>query len=297
MSEVKLADGEIHGDEDAQAYIAQLAASAQRSEISTAFGSMVWHSWGQGRPLVLLHGGSGSWTHWIRTIPYFMRNRMVLAADLPGLGDSADPPLPHSADGLAQIVAAAIEQLVPAKTEVDVVGFSFGGIIAGHLAAMNDTPVNKVVIVGSPPFGLGSTGPSSEVRAVDPALEFEQAKELHRYNLELFMIADTRRVDPLSMRVHHDNLCRSRLRSRKIARGGTLQQALPRIRCQLYGIWGGADVTAYPDLQSIHTLFTDCGARFDVLPGVGHWAAYEAAETFNQLLERRLGEDGVASVG
>jgi 2-hydroxy-6-oxonona-2,4-dienedioate hydrolase len=252
---------------------------------------MVWHGWGQGRPLVLLHGGSGSWTHWIRTIPYFMHSRHVLAADLPGLGDSPDPPQPHSADGLAQIVASALEQLVPAQTEIDVVGFSFGGIIAGHFAAMNDSPVRKVVIVGSPPFGLGSTGPSSEVRAVDPALDFEQAKELHRFNLELFMLADARGVDALSMRVHHDNLCRSRLRSRKIARAGTLQQALPRIRGQLYGIWGDADVTAYPDLQSIRDLFSACKGQFDVLAGVGHWAAYEAAGEFNELLEQRLRED------
>ncbi|MEG2631610.1 MAG: alpha/beta hydrolase, partial [Comamonas sp.] len=34
-------------------------------------GQMVWHVWGEGAgglPLVLLHGGSGSWTHWVRNI-------------------------------------------------------------------------------------------------------------------------------------------------------------------------------------------------------------------------------------
>jgi hypothetical protein len=31
-------------------------------------GETVWHSWGDGEPLVLLHGGSGSWTHWLRNV-------------------------------------------------------------------------------------------------------------------------------------------------------------------------------------------------------------------------------------
>ena len=26
-------------------------------------GNLVWRRWGKGRPLVLVHGGSGSWTH------------------------------------------------------------------------------------------------------------------------------------------------------------------------------------------------------------------------------------------
>src|SRR5258707_15838849 len=29
-------------------------------------GSMVWHVWGAGTPIVLLHGGYGSWAPWLR---------------------------------------------------------------------------------------------------------------------------------------------------------------------------------------------------------------------------------------
>ncbi len=43
--------------------------------------------------MVLLHGGSGSWTHWIRNIPMLLAcGRQVWAQDLPGFGDSASPP-------------------------------------------------------------------------------------------------------------------------------------------------------------------------------------------------------------
>ena len=55
---------------------------------------MVWRTWGDGPALVLLHGGSGSWTHWVRNIAHFERDYRVIAGDLPGLGDSPDPRAP-----------------------------------------------------------------------------------------------------------------------------------------------------------------------------------------------------------
>lgn len=256
-----------HDDAAARAYVERFAESADRLETHTDLGTMVWHRWGLGRPLVLLHGGSGSWTHWIHTIPWFMNDRAVIVADLPGMGDSPDPPEPYTADSLAEIVARALEQLVD-EDAVDLVGFSFGGVVAGHLAVNFAERVRRLVVVGSPPFGLGSEGPANEVRA----------------------------VDPLALRIHHDNLGRSRLGSRKVARAGTLEEALRRVKCPLYGIWGEEDVMAYPDLASIRELFVspDVAGRqaraFDVLPGVGHWAAYEGADDFNRLLDRRLNE-------
>ena len=74
----------------------RLVAEARRSESPCGAGSMVWWSWGGGPALVLLHGGAGSWQHWVRTVPAFSRTHRVLAPDLPGLGESADPPAPRS---------------------------------------------------------------------------------------------------------------------------------------------------------------------------------------------------------
>src|SRR3990172_888777 len=46
-----------------------IARAARRIETPWGAGTMVWRVWGSGEPLVLFHGGSGSWTHWIRNIP------------------------------------------------------------------------------------------------------------------------------------------------------------------------------------------------------------------------------------
>lgn len=75
---------------------------------------MVWHRWGSGPTVVLFHGGFGSWTHWIRNVEVLARHYTVLAADLPGLGDSALAPEPYDGWTIARICADGLEQLIPA---------------------------------------------------------------------------------------------------------------------------------------------------------------------------------------
>lgn len=278
-------------DAAARAVLASLDADATRHDVPSAGTLTCWRSWGAGPPLVLLHGGSGSWRHWVHNIRELSRHRRVLAADLPGLGDSQLPAPGYSAESLGEMVATGIDQLLAAGEPCDLVGFSFGGIIGGHVAALERERVRSLTIVGSPVFGMGSTGPVNEVLAVDPALDLPEAASLHRHNLALFMLADAGHVDALALRVHHDNLRQARLRSRKIARTDTLLQALRRTDCRLHGIWGSADVTVHPSMAALREalLAQDPLASFDVIEGAGHWVTFEAPQAFNGLLRERLG--------
>ena len=75
---------------------------------------MVWRVWGAGEPLLLFHGGSGSWTHWIRNIPELSKHYELWVADIPGLGDLAMPPKPWMPASIADVVVAGLDQLFPA---------------------------------------------------------------------------------------------------------------------------------------------------------------------------------------
>src|SRR5713101_4198486 len=91
------------------ALVAGIAAEADRIETPCGDGTMVWRCWGGGPPLVLLHGGYGSWMHWIRNVPPLSRQFRVIAPDLPGLGESAIPPEPWTAAGLAAIIGEGLD--------------------------------------------------------------------------------------------------------------------------------------------------------------------------------------------
>ncbi len=132
----------------------QVLASATRIELPTPGGIQVWHAWNTsaGRPLVLLHGGSGSWTHWLRNIQGLSQERAVYALDLPGFGDSDLPPDARDADDLQHHVAQGLRQLL-GEGPHDVLGFSFGGMTAGFIAAAQPDLIRRLVLVGIPSLG------------------------------------------------------------------------------------------------------------------------------------------------
>ena len=266
------------------AFVAGIEAKAERVETPCGDGTMVWRGWGSGPALVLLHGGYGSWTHWVRNVIPLSRQFRVWAADLPGLGESATPPEPWTADGLAAIIAEGIERVLPQGERLHLAGFSFGGVMGGPVAARLGDRVRGFTVVGSNGLGLErSPTPLERVPAeADEAEEFAT----HRYNLNQLMIANPAKIDELALYLQKTNHARARMRSRRFSRSDALAQALPKIKGRLDGIWGERDATAYPHVEERARILRSVqpGARFAVVPGAGHWVQFEAADRFNELL-------------
>jgi len=87
---------------------------------------------GTGRPLLFIHGLSGSWPNWLEQLPVFARAHRVIAVDLPGFGHSPMPRERISISGYARTLDALLETL-----DIDaaaVVGNSMGGFVAAELA-------------------------------------------------------------------------------------------------------------------------------------------------------------------
>src|SRR5207249_8442783 len=84
-----------------ESVVGRLDSHARRAVTPCPGGAMVWRTWGQGPPLVLLHGARGSWTHWLRNIPALAERFSVIVPDMPGFGDSGAPPKPHTVEALA----------------------------------------------------------------------------------------------------------------------------------------------------------------------------------------------------
>ena len=266
------------------ALVEGIAAEAERFETPCGEGSMVWRSWGQGAPLVLLHGGYGSWMHWVRNVLPLSREFRVIAPDLPGLGESATPPEPWTADGLAAIAVAGLREIVPGNEELRLAGFSFGGVIGGSVAAQLGDRLRHFVVVGS--NGLGLERSPTPLKRVPPDADTAEEFATHRYNLNQLMIADPDKIDELALYLQKTNHARARMRSRRFSRSGALIEALPNVKGRLDGIWGERDATAYPHLDERARVLRSVqpGARFAVVRGAGHWVQFEAADRFNPLL-------------
>jgi len=271
------------------AFVEGVAAEAHRIETPCGDGSMVWRVWGSGPPLVLLHGGYGSWMHWIRNVLVLARRFTVIAPDLPGLGESATPPEPHSAEGLARIVVDGLATILPGGERLHLTGFSFGGVLGGHVAALLGEQVRGFTIVGS--NGLGLPRQPTELERQKPGGTIEELLAIARHNLGVLMIGDKGKIDDLAVYIQYMNAPRGRVRSRRFSRADTLIRALPRVTAQLSGIWGARDAGAHPYLDERKRVLDEIqpGLRFEIIPGAGHWVAYEAADHFNPLLAEIAG--------
>jgi len=266
------------------AIVEGVAAEAQRIETPCGDGGMVWRIWGSGPPLVLFHGGYGSWTHWIRNVLVLAREFTVIAPDLPGLGESATPPEPHTAEGLAAILVEGLDIVLPKDVAPHIAGFSFGGVLGGHVAAQLGDRLRALTIVGS--NGLGLVRQPTTLERVPAGAPVAEALAIHRHNLGVLMIADPSKIDDLAVYIQSQNAPRGRVRSRRFSRTDTLARALPLVKARLDGIWGERDATARSHLEERARVVRSFqpGARFEVIAGAGHWAQYEAADRFNQVL-------------
>jgi 2-hydroxy-6-oxonona-2,4-dienedioate hydrolase len=280
--------------ENTVAFVKGVAAEARRVKTPCGDGHMVWHVWGDGPPLALLHGGYGSWTHWIRNVLPLSRTFTVAAPDLPGLGESATPLEPHTAEGLASIVVEGLELVFPGLSDLHIAGFSFGGVLGGHVAAQLGERVRTFTVVGS--NGLGLVRQPTELRRLPEGASEPEALAVARHNLAALMIADRGKIDELAVYIQAQNAPRGRVKSRRFSRADTLARALPLIKARIDGIWGERDATAYPHVDDRARALRNVqpGARFEVIPGAGHWVQYEAADKFNPLLAHFAGQGSSA---
>ena len=264
----------------------RLERAARRHETPCGDGHMVWREWGAGRTVLLLHGSFGAWTHWLHNIEALSARFRVLACDLPGMGESDLPPMPFGADSLADILAEGLERLAPEPFHL--VGFSFGGIVGGHVAVRTLPRVLSYTAIGSNALGLPMAA-RAPLRKPNRSMGEAEFLELHRHNLAVQMFGDAGRIDAVALAIQNANTRRTRIRSGKIPAGGSLARRLGEMAAAglpLQGIWGERDATAGDLLHTRRNLFKavqpDCA--FHVIPGAGHWAAFEAPDEVNRIL-------------
>ena len=266
-----------------------LASAAVIHEQAWGDGRIVWRRWGAGEPVVLLHGGSGSWNHWVRNIaPLVAAGRQVWIPDLPGFGDSVA--IGGDADALPGPLEAGLKTLL-GDAPVDLVGFSFGTMVATFLAADHPERARRLVLLGAPALEVHSPQPLvlRPWTHLPPGPELDAAT---RENLSILMLAQPDSADDLAFALHAANLARDRMKQRRLAKTDVMLRTLPRVRCPVYGIWGEQDVL-YRGVQDRIAPALSVAPRFRTLtlvPEAGHWVQFERADAFDRALAAALAD-------
>lgn len=265
--------------------IARLERLAERHDVAFAGGTVRWRRFGAGPPLVLVHGGHGSWMHWARNIDALSVRHTVWAVDLPGYGES-DRPVRPDLDSLVDALVATLDGCIGAGTEIAMAGFSFGGLVAAHAAARRGSEgrsrVSRLALLGTAGHG-GVRRPRGEPMRWKDAAGTELAERM-RHNLAMQMIHDAERIDDLAVFIHMESCRRTRFHSRPFSRGDGLSAQLDRRGGETLFLWGEHDVTGDPAVLA--HLLTDGHPRRHarIVADAGHWVQYEAAEAVDRLL-------------
>lgn len=118
---------------------------------------------GQGRPVLLMNGLGANLALW-EALHRDLTGMQVISFDAPGAGRSSTPRRPYTMAALADVVADLLDVL--GLGCVDVVGYSFGGVLAQQFALDHPRRVRRLVLGATTPGWGGLAGDVASLLAV-----------------------------------------------------------------------------------------------------------------------------------
>lgn len=105
--------------------------------------------------LILLHGWMGCKHSWVRQIPHFARDFVVIAPDLRGFGESSKPPKGYALEEYVRDLEALMDALGVERAHL--LGQSFGGVIAQMFAISRPKRAQSLILWATRSESTGST--------------------------------------------------------------------------------------------------------------------------------------------
>ena len=217
---------------------------------------------GQGSPLILIHGLSGSSRWWARNVGPLARHFRVYVVDLVGFGGSRNRQ-PFVLQEAAGYIAEWMQQLgIPRAT---LIGHSMGGHIAAELACDFPERVERLILVDAAVLPL----PLSYIRHLASMLR--EARQMQLAFMPVLLV-DALRAGLLTLWQAANDLLTADLRPK-----------LARIDAPTLVIWGERDAILPLDMGKQLSRYL----RFDelvIIRGAGHNPMWDCPRAFNQIV-------------
>ncbi|MBI4571085.1 MAG: 2-succinyl-6-hydroxy-2,4-cyclohexadiene-1-carboxylate synthase [Chloroflexi bacterium] len=250
---------------------------------------------GEGPPLLLLHGFTGSRVTWTPHLEAWCGFKTI-AVDLLGHGaaDSPADPERYQMERCVEDLIALLDVLGVERTAV--LGYSMGGRVALHLALHAPERLWALVLESASP-GIEDAAEREERRRSDEAL----AERIEREGLERFVAyweeqplfaSQSRLPDALRSELRRQRLCNrplglaNSLRGLGAGRQEPLLRRLGELRVPVLLIAGDLD-TKYCDLARRMAGALPC-AQVEVVPEAGHAVHLEQLEVFDRVVRAFL---------
>ena len=246
-------------------------------------GPLAWRERGRGDPVLFLHGLGGSRSSWEPQLAGLSAGFRCIAWDMPGYGASA-PEAPLTFAAIADAVARLLDAAGVERAHL--VGESFGGMHALHVALRHPDRVGRLVLANtSPAFGLDGTDPDAwrgtRLAPLDAGLTPADIAEQVLTSVAGPALTD----DVLAMRVA--GFARIPVAGLRAAveclPTHDVRDRLDEIASPALVIAGELD-TETPSAYSRTLADGLQNAELVVLDGVGHLSVSEAPQTFNRLV-------------
>ncbi|MET0964531.1 MAG: alpha/beta fold hydrolase [Noviherbaspirillum sp.] len=273
--------------------------------VETALGRVHYVSAGSGSPLVLIHGGFGSWAHWRENLAALAREHTVFAIDMPGFGLSCDATPGSSIEQLALTVRdaiAAMRETLPEplrQQPAAIAAFSFGTAVAVRLALLDPQAVRALLLINPP--GLGQV--SEQVKAIQARAADAARTQGLRAGLEVtlreLMVHRPALATPAALDLLEDCVTHTRFVSRSLSRSVHLRPMISELRMPVHVVLGEEDPHQKHELhERLAWLRQTLGsANVSLFAATAHWLQYEQAERFNALALRCFRDDAGAPTG
>lgn len=226
---------------------------------------------GEGPPVVLVHGLSGSGRWWTYNIPALAREYRVYNVDVVGFGRSRGQRLVlrEASSWLAEWLKVA------GITQTHLVGHSMGGYIATEVAALTPDVVQRLVLVDALVLPMGPG-------LVRHAIDLLRAARYMSLNFLPVLVSDALRAGPSTM-----------WRATREVLSADLSNRLDAVQAETMVVWGEKDTLLHPELgrELAERLARAC---FVCVEGAGHNPMWDRPQRFNELLLTFLGDDDPA---
>jgi pimeloyl-ACP methyl ester carboxylesterase len=257
----------------AEAQEASSAPNISGGEYTTVNGRrMYFEQHGQGRDLVLLHGGAGTIQHsFEKQISVLSNGHRVIAIEQIGHGHTPDSKIPFSYSQMAEDTVALLRTL---KVEnADFIGWSDGGILALLIARRHPELVRRFVISGANTRLVGMT--PAEVKEIQESTPQKLAEILGPSLREAYVAASP---DGLA----HWPVVAKKVWDLWLTPVVFEREDLVSIQAPVLVVCGDKDGVPIDHTLEIFKALPK--AQLLVLPGTGHHTFKTAANTLNPII-------------